>query len=107
MADVDTVHDMDNVTGSRRELVRAATIASQWPVLNFGKNSFSLVIYFMYSSTSFFALLVKRVHNCLRKLSDVCSFQFLVGNSFKLSGRKSVTFPQVFLNHISSQHVLF
>jgi len=34
--DIDAVHEMDAVSGSRRELVRAATIASQWPVLNFG-----------------------------------------------------------------------
>jgi len=36
LLDLDAVHDMDAVSGSRRELVRAATIASQWPVLNFG-----------------------------------------------------------------------
>jgi len=36
MIDVDAIREMENVSGSRRELVRAATIASQLPVLNFG-----------------------------------------------------------------------
>jgi len=36
LLDTDAVHEMDAVSGSRRELVRAATVASQWPVLNFG-----------------------------------------------------------------------
>jgi len=38
LLDIDAVHDMDAVTGSRRELVKAATVASQLPVLNFGKH---------------------------------------------------------------------
>ena len=41
MLDIDAVNEMDNVSGSRRELVRAATIASQLPVLNFGKIFFA------------------------------------------------------------------
>ena len=36
MVDIDAIPDTDTVSGSRRELVRAATIASQLPVLNFG-----------------------------------------------------------------------
>ena len=36
LLDIDAMHDMDAVSGSRRELVKAATVASQWPVLNFG-----------------------------------------------------------------------
>ena len=34
--DVNAIREMDKVSGSRRELVRAATIASQWTVLTFG-----------------------------------------------------------------------
>jgi len=36
MIDVDAIREMDKVSGSRRELVRAASIASQWTVLTFG-----------------------------------------------------------------------
>ena len=45
MLDVNTVDDMEIVSGSRRELVRAATVASQWPVLTFG-NIFTDVLMF-------------------------------------------------------------
>jgi len=45
MSDADAVKDMEAVSGSRRELVRAATIASQWPVLNFGNVSLIMCRY--------------------------------------------------------------